>query len=282
LIGVFKFYQVHLVRAASATAGSNSYEAFRGADAFRMLRAWGLRTSAEVGVVKPQYCDQDSSYTGVEKSIDESLQAMDNVTRAGGAVDYLAMDEPFFAGRVFPQCFPTRADLEKDEFTARKIRHFIRGVRSKYPGALVGLIEPYPALNEQDLVDAIDLVGAWNLAFLHVDVDLAQVRDRQALHADLQALRAETRARNVRLGVILWGGNGSSDRLYFEDALGLTREFRATFGIDPPDLIFQSWAISATGIPMTPSNLPEDRPSHTYFLRYSLSCLLGPGSCEMW
>jgi hypothetical protein len=82
----------------------------------------------------------------------------------------------------------------------------------------------------------------------------------------MRALRDACVARGVPFGIIVWGYNGDADALYALDAEHVVSEITAAFkGWDdmPEHIIVQSWAQTATGLSITPTNLPEDLP-HTH------------------
>ena len=92
------------------------------------------------------------------------------------------------------------------------------------------------------------------------------------------ACGAYCRDRNIPFGFIIWGYNGDSDTLYAFDAdrqAGLLAEYVPWDDL-PEHLVFQSWAVSSTGLLVTPSNLPEGRLySHTQLLWSILRRLRG-------
>src|SRR3954467_11290658 len=96
-INVFKFYQQHTQLPPPANVGPNSYDALVSAGAFRQLTGWGIKIAMEAGAVKEFYCTSDAS--GMATSIQSTLESLDAIARAGGSVTYLAMDEPWAAGR---------------------------------------------------------------------------------------------------------------------------------------------------------------------------------------
>jgi hypothetical protein len=109
-------------------------------------------------------------------------------------------------------------------------------------------------------------------AFLHADVDSRALRKFGAdFSRDMRALRQACRARGVAFGIIVWGYNGDADVLYALDAGYLANEIGTAFPAwsDMPDnLVIQSWAVSSTGLTITPSNLPEDQAyTHTSLVR---------------
>ena len=97
LVSVFKFYQQHTQTPAPLIVGPNSYDSLARAGVFRTLKAWGKKTAIEIGAVKEFYCTPDAS--GMNTAIADSLASVRAIESAGGSVAYLAMDEPFVAGR---------------------------------------------------------------------------------------------------------------------------------------------------------------------------------------
>ena len=85
---------------------------------------------------------------------------------------------------------------------------------------------------------------------------------------------------SIPFGMIIWGGNGDADALYFEDAMRLVTLIGEAFPdweSMPSHLIFQSWAQSRTGLRITPDNLPEwQANTHTNLINHALRILRGP------
>ncbi len=86
---VFKLYsqQLALTPDECPLCGPNVFPAFAAVQAFSKLRNWRVAIAVEVPVVKPYACVSDST-------ADLAERAIDNVAAQGGAVAYLAMDEP--------------------------------------------------------------------------------------------------------------------------------------------------------------------------------------------
>lgn len=253
-ISIFKFYQQQTVRPAPDLVGPNSYDALRAVDAFRIVRSvWRKRTAVEVGAVKPQFCTADAS--GMNASIRQTFDTLAAVRDAGGWVDYLAMDEPFYSGSL-PVCGgPDPAP------TIQRLQRYMANLRLFAPSVQVGLIEPYPYFSAATLADFIARMANAGIlpAFFHIDVDLHAVKPgNDTLAQDLRWLSERCHSRGIPFGVIVWGANGDSDAMYFDDALRLARRTRDAFPNQPPQqVIFQSWAESQTGLRITPTNLPE-------------------------
>jgi len=265
LVSVFKFYQQHTQTPTPDIVGPNSYDALARAGAFRLLNKWGKKIALEVGAVKDFYCTPDAS--GMNAAIAATAASIRAVQAGGGSVAYLAMDDPFAAGKAAVCGGPA------PEPTADRIATYVRGVRSQFPDVRVGLIEAYPTTSEPDLEKNLDLLRDRNVApvFLHADIDSRGLRPgRDDFTRDMRALRKACADRNIAFGIIVWGYDGNSDVLYTADTGRLATEITDAFPSwnDMPDqLIFQSWAVSDTGLLITPSNLPEDAPyTHTRLL----------------
>jgi hypothetical protein len=218
----------------------------------------------EIGSVKEGYCRDEPR--GMSLSIQSAIASVLAVEAAGGSVEYLAQDEPWVAGSLAVCGGPAL------EPTADKVAAWMSAVQARFPRIQIGLIEAYPFLAVERIEGILDLLRARGTppAFLHVDVDWHALRPGEFAR-DVPRLQAAAAARGMTFGVIVWGYNGDADRLFARDAADITNLLTAAFGSwddMPAHVIFQSWAESGTGLRITPSNLPEDRPyTHTSNLR---------------
>lgn len=266
LISVFKFYQQHTQTPAPDIVGPNSYDALVRAGAFRLIGDWKKKIAIEEASVKDYYCTADAS--GMNASIQSTLDSIGAVQAAGGAVSYISMDDPFASGQA-PVCGGPAL-----EPTADRIAMYVRGVHAVYPAVRVGFSEAFPLTSEPSLERALDLLIARGVtpAFLHADVDSrALARFGADFTRDMRALRQACRVRGIAFGIIVWGYNGDADALYALDAGYVASEIGTAFTswTDMPDnLVVQSWAVSSAGLVITPSNLPEDQSyTHTNLVR---------------
>ncbi len=273
---VFKFYQEQVLDEPVPTVGPNGYRALVAADAFRRVsQVWHRKIALEVGAIKDFYCTPDGN--GMEVSARNTVDAIDNVIRAGGTVQYLALQEPFIAG-ANPPCGSGDPTPTLD----RLVQYFAR-VRAAHPEVKIGLIEPYPYFSAATLVSFLDGMRSRGIqpAFFHLDVDLnalKPLRDNESV-----ALRTLSDACSwsfrIPFGVIVWGTNGDADSLYGESALKLARTFHDAFGDwigRPQQVIVQSWAQTRAGAFLSPLNLPESNPlSHTSLLNQVVHVLRG-------
>ena len=265
LVSVFKFYQQHTLTPADPIVGPNSYDALVRSDAFRRLTKWRKKIALEVGAVKEFYCTSDAS--GMKAAIDASIASVRAVRDAGGTVDYLAMDEPFAAGRS-PVCGGPAL-----EPTAARVATYVSGVHAAFPTVRVGLIEAYPFSGEPAIESMLELLRVRGAApaFLHVDADLNAIRAPASdFTRDMTTLQAVCRTQHIAFGIIIWGHDFDADALYTADAGRLVNALTAAFpnwAQMPDQMIVQSWAQTRSGLRITPANLPEDRDyTHTNLL----------------
>jgi hypothetical protein len=263
LISVFKFYQQHTQKATPDIVGPNSYDALARAGAFRLLGQWKKKIAIEAGSVKEFFCTPDAS--GMNDSIGQTIASIKAVQAAGGSVAYISMDEPFVSGRARVCGGPAL------EPTADRVATYVAAVKNAYPNVAVGLIEAYPFSSEQAIETIVQLLKARGAtpAFLHVDVNW-KLTGFARFEQDMSALRTFCAAQEVPFGIIFNGTDGDSDVLYASEVYttaNLLEEAFRTWTRMPDHLIVQSWAVSSTGLTITPGNLPETRPySHTALL----------------
>jgi hypothetical protein len=253
LFSVFKFYQQHTELPAPEIVGPNSLDALVRADAFRTLNRWGKKIAIEVGSVKEHFCGPNG---GMPAAIASSVSSIRAIQNGGGTVAYLAMDEPFVSGRSRICGGPAL------EPTADQVATYVTGVRAVFPNVQIGLIEAYPFSSADQIETIIQLLKARNVmpAFLHMDIDW-HLSGAAAFERDMARLKTFATASNLPFGIIITGYNGDADALYAVDVYGITDLVASTFGNDwsrmPDQLIFQSWVASATGLRITPTNIPE-------------------------
>ena len=141
-----------------------------------------------------------------------------------------------------------------------------------FPNVRIGLIEAYPFSSADAIEHVLQLLRARGAtpAFLHMDVDW-HLSGSDAFVRDMARLKTTAAAAQIPFGIILTGYDGEADALYAVDVYGITELVARTFpnwNSMPDQFIFQSWVESKTGLRITPTNVPEDRPyTHTAMLR---------------
>ncbi len=198
------------------------------------------------------------------------------VKNLGGAIDYLAMDEPVWYGHVFERgggaevgCRYTVADI------AEKVALKVGLLRQYFPSIQIGDVEPVNARlgglrSIDDTIAFVDLLRRRTgvaPAFVHADIAWP-FRGWQFL---LEDMAARLRARGVHLGVICDGdANAGGDAQWVSQALERCRSIAADPRINPDDFIVQSWE------PLPTKMLPEtDRGTLTYAVTH-VATLVNP------
>jgi hypothetical protein len=216
--------------------------------AFRWLAAHRLGTAVEAGAIKVWDCTAELNTSFV-------LQAVGNVEGNGGAVHFVALDEPLAS--AIPFCHETV------DQAAGFVRAYVERVRAAYPAVQIGLIEPYPFLSIRQIESFIDALGAagTTVPFFHLDFDPSS--PNVTVVPDLHEIQSFCRARNIAFGVIIIGSNGSSSAAAVAGAMDFAAGLSQKLGIRSQDhVLFESWLDepSARGerdLRFYPDNLPE-------------------------
>lgn len=296
-INVFKFGPMQV--STSSLPKVNTYYDLVKADAFRKLKDWKLSIAIEAPAIKEWDCS--GNYP-----VKATLEYIRNVRSAGGAVQFIAMDEPLVSG--FRSC-----QLAFDEIAARTAT-YVKTILSDPSLSTAdrnmkfGDIEPYPSFSIDQLQQWINALqrSALKPAFFHLDVDIndLEAHPKLDLAADLHLLKAFLQGQNIPFGVIFWSGRNpeSSDQAYYDHVIDYVR--RVHRAIDTSEqLVFQSWVLRASsscsltlpcsterprctssdpsycGSHSIPINLPDNSReifSHTRLINESLAILARP------
>lgn len=199
-------------------------------------RRLGLALAVEVGPLDPTpTCGEGvESFNGPA----EGVRLARLIQAAGGRLDLVAMDEPWFYGHVYDGPRACRWELER---IARGVVAFRDAVRTVFPDVIVGDTEALPReVDPGSLVawlEAYRAVAGEPLPFVHLDLDFGR-RDWPAMVADLRAVAAPL---GTDVGLIVFGDpSDPDDRTWFGTAAA--RVLAASPDVAPPDhLLFQSW-----------------------------------------
>jgi len=200
------------------------------------LKARQIAIAIEVGPLIATDCG--NGVEGFAGGVPEALRLVRRVVAAGGAVRYLAMDEPYFFGSLYTGPNACRWSAAK---VATEVARFVRGVKAAFPSIIVGDIEPLAGPATADsyqawMAAARSAIGA-PLPFFHLDLDWG----RSDWAASSLALQAYARGHGVRFGMIYNSALAASDAEWLAAAQAriLTHELDGTG--PPDDAIFQSW-----------------------------------------
>jgi len=161
---------------------------------------------------------------------------MSRIKAAGGTIDYVTMDEPYYFAHVYSG---VQACHWSDETIAQDIQTFIASVHAQFPNAVIGEVEPTTVGNAsafQEWLNAFEQVNKYSLPFLHLDVDWSNPN----WPALAKSIETTTQQNGVPFGIIYNGGGATSDEGWIDAALGNIQAYRSAGG-NPDEVIFESW-----------------------------------------
>jgi len=238
---------------------------------FARLRAWNKGFGFEVPVLKAP--NWGYPYPLQAKEAFDRLQQFAKRFKSLGMdqVDWFAFDEPIFHAReMIPASSvphaPVKLELfgavKNDPEVARRIAHgvsetvsYIAMMRPAFPGARLGLIEPYPALSFDELKTAVVGIqsecarqGIKGLDFFRLDLDWVRLEREKRPWVEVRHLENMCRANGVRFSNIFW--NASSPGLekagletpdsWTDGILHFARKYRQVGG-NPDEIVIESW-----------------------------------------
>lgn len=196
----------------------------------------GLVLAVEMGPLDAP----DTCGSGVESfaGIDEGRRISSRIRQAGGTIQVIAMDEPYYYAHLYSG--PNACHWPLDQVATAVVR-FRDAMRAEWPSLILGDIEPMPAPVSPDglaaWLDTYAAAGGEPLAFLHMDMDWART-DWPALGV---AMESAGFSRGVPIGIIYNGGHATSDALWLAAAGRRVIAYEADAGGRPDHVIFQSW-----------------------------------------
>lgn len=273
-IGVLSLVQWSITNTPSPKSGPNNAASFLACvpgGAFLWLVENGIELSIEASAVKEWSCRDERHQT-----VEASVETLSIIEGSGGRVDYIVMDEPFVAG-LAPA--PSGCGYSVEE-CAHETKLYIDAVHAQFPHVQIGLVEAYPAHQDDEIVRFVTALqdAGCALPFVHVDLDLYRVRrehrEKEA-KADLKRIQSFCASQGIRYGAVVWGERGTSNAEFCKDARDLAQLIHEAIGFGTQDdLVFQSWSADGAnmqGLQRLPDNLPGSSPiSHTGLLTSTL------------
>jgi len=210
------------------------------------LKAWHVDLGFESGAVKEWGCTADVTFA-------VTSQAIDLITTNGGVVKWIAMDEPLVQTGA---CNCTDAGIITQTVS------YVKLLKQKSQGLIIGDIEPWPYCRYSRLTNWITgfaQQAGFDLAFFHLDVDLANARattpDLSVL-SEIPQLAAFCKSRGIPFGVIIWQGNVQlpvdSNQAFCDNALYWAQILHSVCDVD--QAIVQSWE------QYPDQNVPDNQP----------------------
>ncbi len=204
--------------------------------ALAAIASRGMTMAVEMGPLDAN----DACGQGVESfaGIQEGELISRRIRDAGGVLQVIAMDEPYFFAHVYDG--PNACHWPIDRVGAG-VAAFIRAMRAEWPGLVVGDTEPMPApVSAAGLAEWLDAYRAATgeaAAFLHLDMDWSR-GDWPALGA---AVRKAGAKRGVAVGMIYNGGAATTDAQWVAIAGQRVLADERASGGAPDHVLFQSW-----------------------------------------
>lgn len=193
-----------------------------------------IALAVEGGPLKARGCG-----AGIEGFAEGWAQLAARIKAAGGTIDYIDMDEPYYYAHFFdgPQaCHWSTVTV------AQEIGAFIKTLRELFPDVVIGETEPLGgqanARAYQDWIDAFKEINGFALPFLHVDIDWG----RREWPKEVKSIEEHGRQVGVAVGII-YGGNHTdpTDAIWLANAGERVRRYELDAGAHPDHVLFQSW-----------------------------------------
>ncbi len=196
----------------------------------------GFLLAVEAGpMVRPHNCGE--GYDGMAGPAEGRIIA-ERIKAAGGTIDILAYDEPFYNAAI--RSGPEQCLLPPDE-VARRVLPYVELMRAHFPDILLGgnepLIDGLDADGIADWLEAYKAVVGEPLAFLHLDVDWGYENWPEAS----RRVAEMSRAHGVPFGIFYisdaprrdWWVNLAGEHI---------KAFEAAAGV-PDHAVFETWTL---------------------------------------
>jgi len=239
---------------------------------FARLGEWKLGFGLEVPVVKAKNWGMPEPLQA-QSAFDQLAGFTARFRSLGmGEVTWFAFDEPVYAARyAIPAsgaAVPSapaielfgRVKMDPDAahriaYAAAETASFIAQMRKAHPGAQMGDIEPYPALNPDEIETAVSAIqkscaerGIKGLDFFRLDVDWDLMEQKTfGSWSEVNQIAARCRERGIAFHMIFWSANqprlikaGANPMHWRDGILHQAQAYRAANGT-PDALIIESW-----------------------------------------
>lgn len=201
------------------------------------IRQRGLLLAVEAGPLDPSSaCGEGiEGFAGTE----EGLLIARRIKAAGGKLDLIALDEPYFYAHYYDG--PNACRWPAAEVVDR-VDAYIRLMQAEFPGVLIGDTEPVTGAASgpeyQLWLDTFRLVAGYDLDFLHLDIDWA----RPGWSQEVAGVEAYGREIGVPVGLIYTGNAfDASDEAWLSIAGERVKRHELETGGAPEHVLFQSW-----------------------------------------
>ncbi len=201
------------------------------------IRRMGLALAVEAGPLDPpSECGQ-----GIEgfAGSDEGRLIAQRIRTAGGRIDLIALDEPFFYASIYAG--PNACGWPAEQVAA-EVGEYIDLMRSFFPDLVVGDTEPLAAAatpaSYTGWLETFRRVNGYDLAFLHMDIDWG----RPGWPEETRRIEDFGRVFGVPVGIIYTGNfQDASDEAWLSIAGERVLRYEDQTGGRPEHVLFQSW-----------------------------------------
>ncbi|HET6845951.1 MAG TPA: discoidin domain-containing protein [Anaerolineales bacterium] len=211
----------------------------------------GMALAVEAGPLDaPGDCGQGvESFAGRA----EGLRIARRIRDAGGTLNLIALDEPYFFAHVYDG--PNACHWPVDK-VAVEVDKYIKSMQQEIPGVIIGDTEPLTGAADaaayKGWLDTFRKINGYNFAFLHMDVDWARPQWPQ----EVKSLIEYEQQSSVPVGMIYIGNNfDASDEQYFTVTGQRVKKLELQAGAVPAHVVFQSW------VDKPDHALPETQPN---------------------
>ncbi len=169
----------------------------------------------------------------------EGLKIAQRITAAGGTIQLMALDEPYYYGHFYSG--PNACYWAADKI-AGEVGKYVQAIKSVFPGVSVGDTEALTgAANARAYAGWLDTfrqVNGFNLAFLHIDVDWSRPDWAQ----EVKAIATSGQQVAVPIGIIYTGDAfDTTDEAWLAAAGERVKQYELAAGGQPDHVLFQSW-----------------------------------------
>lgn len=255
---IFKFYSQPLLHYASLSA----QDKIRLQNAIAFLRTNNIAMGVEMAMIERSPAEMNICGTETEGiiGVGAAQTMLANIKEAGGVVDFVAMDEPFYYGHYLASTGPVGPPPKvpcnyTTEALATAVVSTFKIVQSAFPAVVLGDIEPLYTLTPTavqtylDFLDKVETKIGGQVAFVHDDVSILNA----AWKSGAMPLWEGLNTRRIPYGMI-WNGNLlDSPQLsvvvknhlpnvrWVAYAIGKTKQYEALGGPAGIHNVFQSW-----------------------------------------
>lgn len=201
------------------------------------IRRRGMALAVEAGPIDPPGdCGQAiEGFAGRQ----EGLRIASRIAAAGGTLNLIAMDEPYYFAHVYDGDNACRWPVEK---VAAEVDVFIKAMQAAIPGVIIGDTEPLTGAADAAAyiawIKTFRELNGYDLAFLHMDVDWT----RSTWPQEVKSIAEYGTAVGVPVGMMYFGNHiDKTDEGWISAAGERVKKYESVTGANPEHVLFQSW-----------------------------------------